>query len=122
MTTAGVPVATGPVRWSGARLARRIGWFVVEHPEVLTAVLCAGVLVSGQRGPDLPASTYRVFLYRQHGLVAFDTHWYTGNPLPGYSLIFPPLASFIGPRLVGVLSCVTATAACSSRGQPCSPR
>ena len=111
MTTAGVPVATGPVRWPGARLARRVGGFIVEHPEVLTAVLCAVVLVIGQRGPDLPAQTYRVFLFREQGLVAFDTHWYAGHPLPGYSLLFPPLASFLGPRLLGALSCVVATAA-----------
>jgi hypothetical protein len=111
MTTAGVPVATGPMRWPGARSARRVGGFLVQHPEVLTAVLCAVVLAIGQRGPDLPAQTYRVFLYREHGLVAFDSHWYAGHPLPGYSLIFPPLASFIGPRLLGALSCVAATAA-----------
>jgi hypothetical protein len=99
------------VRWPGARLARRVGWFLVEHPEVVTALLCGLLLAIGQRGPDLPAQTYRVFLYREHGLVAFDSHWYAGHSLPGYSLIFPPLASFIGPRLVGALSCIAATAA-----------
>jgi hypothetical protein len=111
VTTAGVPVASRPVRWPGEPLLRRVGGFLVVHPEVVTAVLCVVVLAVGQRGPDLPAQTYRVWLFRQHGLVAFDSHWYAGHPLPGYSLIFPPLASFLGPRLVGALSCVVATAA-----------
>jgi hypothetical protein len=82
-----------------------------RHPELVTAVLCAALLASGQRGPDLPAQAYRVSLFRHHGLVVFDSHWYAGHPVPGYSLIFPPLAATLGSRLVGTLACVAATAA-----------
>ncbi|MDQ1747493.1 MAG: hypothetical protein QOD07_1756 [Frankiaceae bacterium] len=84
---------------------------VRRRPEVVTAVLCAVILAVGIRGPDLPAQNYRVWLLRHHGLVVFDSHWYAGHTLPGYSLLFPPLAAVVGTRLLGALSCVAATAA-----------
>lgn len=82
-----------------------------RRPEIVTAILCAVILAVGIRGPDLPAQNYRVWLLRHHGLVVFDSHWYAGHTLPGYSLLFPPLAAVIGARLLGALSCVAATAA-----------
>lgn len=92
------------------RLINRTVELMRARPEILTAILCGIVLAIGQRGPDLPAQAYRVFLVRHHGLVAYDTHWYAGHPLPGYSLIFPPLAALLGPRFVGALACVAGTA------------
>lgn len=97
--------------WRADRLLARLGDLLRARPEIITAILCGIVLAIGQRGPDLPAQAYRVFLVRHHGLVAYDTHWYDGHPLPGYSLIFPPLAAFIGARLLGALACVAGTAA-----------
>ena len=97
--------------WRADRLMGRLGDLLRARPEIITAILCGIVLAIGQRGPDLPAQAYRVFLVRHHGLVAYDTHWYDGHPLPGYSLIFPPLAAFIGARLLGALACVAGTAA-----------
>jgi hypothetical protein len=92
------------------RLFVRLGELIRARPEILTAVLCGIILAIGQRGPDLPAQAYRVFLVRHHGLVAYDTHWYAGHPLPGYSLLFPPLAAFLGARFVGALACIAGTA------------
>lgn len=106
-----VGAATSEFRWRPVRWLSRVGDAFRVRPELLTALLCGIVLAVGQRGPDLPAQVYRVTLFRQHGFVAFDSHWYAGHPLPGYSLLFPPLASVIGARLVGALACVAATAA-----------
>jgi hypothetical protein len=92
------------------RLVSRFVELMRARPEILTAILCGVVIGIGQRGPDLPAQAYRVFLVRHHGLVAYDTHWYAGHPLPGYSLLFPPLAALLGPRFVGALACVAGTA------------
>lgn len=92
------------------RLIQRTLRLIRARPEILTAILCGVVIAIGQRGPDLPAQAYRVFLVRHHGLVAYDTHWYAGHPLPGYSLLFPPLAAFLGARLVGAFACVAGTA------------
>jgi hypothetical protein len=104
-------VATLRLPPAGGRWLRRGADLLRAYPELVTALLCAVVLALGQRGPDLPAQAYRVFLVRQHGLLAFDTHWYAGHSLPGYSLLFPPLAALLGPRLLGALACVAATAA-----------
>lgn len=92
------------------RLLHGVVDLIRTRPEILTAILCGIVLAVGQRGPDLPAQAYRVFLVRHHGLVAYDTHWYAGHPLPGYSLLFPPLAAVLGARLVGALACIAGTA------------
>ena len=92
------------------RLLHRFVGLMRARPEILTAILCGIVIAIGQRGPDLPAQAYRIFLVRHHGLVAYDTHWYAGHPLPGYSLLFPPLAAFVGARLVGALACIAGTA------------
>jgi hypothetical protein len=110
VTTTAVPAipASPPVR--RGLLARGVD-LVRRRPEIVTAVLCAAVLVAGVRGPDLPAQNYRVWLLRTHGLIIFDSHWYAGHTLPGYSLLFPPLAAVVGPRLLGALACVAATAA-----------
>lgn len=106
-----VTVAAARLQAPPRRGARQVLGLLQAHPEVVTAALCAVVLAIGQRGPDLPAQAYRVFLVRQHGLLAFDSHWYAGHPLPGYSLLFPPLAAVLGARLVGAVSCIAATAA-----------
>ena len=94
---------------------RRVGGRVVDlvrkRPELVTMLLCAVVLAIGIRGPDLPAQNYRVWLLRTHGLIIFDSHWYAGHTLPGYSLLFPPMAAITGPRLLGALACIASTAA-----------
>ena len=108
MTTA---VAGSSYGWSGTRWTSRVLDALRRHPELVTAAVCAVVVAIGQRGPDLPAQAYRVSLIRHHGLVIFDSHWYGGHSLPGYSMIFPLLAALLGSRLVGALACIAATAA-----------
>ena len=73
------------------------------------AVLAAVVLVIGPRTADLAAQQYRAGL----GLVLWDDRWYGGHHVPGYSVLFPPLASLLGPRLVGALGAVAATGSSS---------
>lgn len=93
------------------RAADRVVHLVRRRPELVTTLLCALVLATGVRGPDLPAQDYRVWLLRTHGLIIFDSHWYAGHTLPGYSLLFPPVAAVVGPRLLGALACIASTAA-----------
>jgi hypothetical protein len=71
---------------------------------VFTAALLAVWLIVDPRTPDLAAQVYRVELYRQLGFTVWDDNWYAGHDLPGYSLVFPPLASLLGMRLLAVLS------------------
>ncbi len=68
------------------------------------AVAAAVYLVLAPPSADLAAQHYRADL----GLVLWDNGWYAGHHMPGYSLLFPPLAHVLGPRLVGALSAVAA--------------
>lgn len=75
-----------------------------------TAALIAVWLAVDPRTPDLAAQAYRVGLFRELGFAVWDEHWYAGHGLPGYSLIYPPLASLVGMRALGAL-CVLASSA-----------
>jgi hypothetical protein len=66
--------------------------------------------VVNPRTPDLAAQVYRVGLFHQLGFAVWDEHWYAGHSLPGYSLLYPPLASLLGMRLLAAL-CVLASSA-----------
>jgi hypothetical protein len=70
----------------------------------LAAVAAAAYLVLAPPSADLAAQYYRADL----GLVLWDNGWYGGHHMPGYSVLFPPLAAVLGPRLVGALSAVAA--------------
>ena len=73
-----------------------------------TAALVAVWLAVDPRTPDLAAQVYRVGLFREIGFAVWDEHWYAGHGLPGYSLIYPPLAALVGMRALGAL-CVLAS-------------
>jgi hypothetical protein len=75
---------------------------------LLTAVLIGVWLVLDPRTPDLAAQVYRVDLFGRLGFAVWDTHWYAGHGLLGYSLIYPPLASLLGMRVLAAL-CVLAS-------------
>ncbi|MGO9761100.1 MAG: hypothetical protein ACLP1Q_07575 [Solirubrobacteraceae bacterium] len=79
-----------------------------------TAALIALWLLLDPRTPDLAAQVYRVGLFDRLGFAVWDTHWYAGHSLPGYSLLYPPLASLLGIRLLAAL-CVLASTALFAR-------
>jgi hypothetical protein len=76
--------------------------------------MAAGLLVLwllvDPRTPDLAAQVYRLGLYERAGLSVFDEHWYAGHALPGYSLLFGPLASVVGMRALAVVSALVSVA------------
>jgi hypothetical protein len=74
------------------------------------AAVIAVWLAVDPRTPDLAAQVYRVGLFRQFGLAVWDEHWYAGHSLPGYSLLYPPLASLLGIRVLGALCVLISTA------------
>jgi hypothetical protein len=70
----------------------------------LAGAVAAAFLVLRPPSADLAAQDYRATL----GLALWDNGWYGGHHMPGYSVLFPPLAALLGPRLVGALSAVAA--------------
>src|SRR3954462_1467447 len=82
-----------------ARIDRTPAWAVA-------AVLAALYLIIDPPSADLAAQVYRSGYFGRQGLALWDNAWYAGHHMPGYSLLFPPLGSLLGPRVVGALSAV----------------
>jgi hypothetical protein len=70
----------------------------------LAAALVLLWLLVDPRAPDLAAQVYRVGLFEHIGFAVWDEHWYAGHALPGYSLLFPSLASLLGLRVLAACS------------------
>jgi hypothetical protein len=82
-----------------ARIERTPAWAVA-------AVLAALYLVIDPPSADLAAQVYRAGEFSREGLSLWDNAWYAGHHMPGYSMLFPPLAALLDPRVVGALSAV----------------
>jgi hypothetical protein len=70
----------------------------------IAAALVAVWLWVNPHTPDLAAQVYRVSLFAHEGFAIWDLHWYAGHALPAYSLLFPPLATFVGMRALAALA------------------
>jgi hypothetical protein len=77
-------------------------------PVAVAAVLVVVYLVWQPPSLDLAAAEYRAWLFDHAGFAVWDARWYGGHHLPGYSVLFPPLAGWLGPRLLGALAVVAA--------------
>jgi hypothetical protein len=78
-------------------------------PTVAAVVGVAGVLAVlaitlGWRGSDLPAQIFRADLFRQDGFVLWNSQWFGGHALLGYSVIAPAISALFGPLALGALS------------------
>jgi hypothetical protein len=80
----------------GSRLSRET-W-------ILTLLASAVVVSVGRVGPDWPAQEFRSWLARNAGLLAWNDAWYSGHALPGYSVLYPPIAAVFGAALTGLLA------------------
>jgi hypothetical protein len=58
---------------------------------------------------DLAAQVFRTELFQHAGLAIWNGSWYGGHYTLTYSFLFPPLASILGPRLVGTVSVVASS-------------
>ena len=79
-------------------------------PAAVAAALAAVYLIWQPPSLDLAAAEYRAWLFGHAGFALWDAQWYGGHHLPGYSVVFPPLAYWLGPRLLGALAVVAAAA------------
>lgn len=60
------------------------------------------------RGSDLPAQIFRADLVRRDGFVIWNSQWFGGHALLGYSVIAPLIGAFTGTVALGAISCVAA--------------
>lgn len=71
------------------------------------AALIAVWVIVYPHAPDLAGQVYRVGLFKSLGFTLWDEHWYAGHHIPAYSLLFPPLGSLLGIRLLGAAAVLT---------------
>lgn len=120
MTATAPPASPGPAAVTPAvpgpwrRATRAVLQALWRHPWILTAT-AAGILLAVPTlggpltGGDLAAQEFRAWLSGR-GAVLWDNHWYSGHPLAGYSLLFPPVADLVGTRVLGAVTCVCSAA------------
>jgi hypothetical protein len=84
------------------RLARGIDATLVELMRnvalAIAAPLSALYMILAPPSGDLAAATYRSNLFARAGLTLWDTGWYGGHYLPGYSLLAPAVGALVGNR------------------------
>jgi hypothetical protein len=72
----------------------------------LCAALAAAMLAWNPPVGDLAAQVFRTELFQRGGLGIWNGSWYGGHYTLTYSVLFPPLAALLGPRLAGTLAVV----------------
>jgi hypothetical protein len=77
---------------------------------LVAAVVSAVYLAWEPASADLAAQTFRAELFAEQGFVLWSNAWYGGFHIPGYSLLYPPLAASLGIRVVGAIAAVVAAA------------
>ena len=110
--TAPAPEATrgrsangGPPAGSAAADRRReLAWRLA--PIVISALVSLVYVLVEPRTVDYAAGAYRAFLFGEEGLALWNGNWYSGHHVLGYSVLFPPLAWLLGPRVLGALCAV----------------
>ncbi len=75
----------------------------------LSSALAAAMLAWNPQVGDLAAQVFRTELFQRGGLSIWNGSWYGGHYTLTYSFLFPPLASLLGPQLVGMVSVVSSS-------------
>jgi hypothetical protein len=70
------------------------------------AILAVVYLILEPSSVDLAAQTFRADLFDANGFLLWNNYWYAGHYLLTYSVLFPPLGAWLGPRLVGAIAVV----------------
>lgn len=86
----------------------------LAHPFApVVGVALAGIayLAISPATADMAAHAFRAWLFETRGLTLWNAQWYGGHHPLHYSMLFAPLAAWLGPALTGVLAAVGATAA-----------
>ncbi len=75
----------------------------------LSSLLALAMLAWNPQVGDLAAQVFRAELFQHAGLSIWNGSWYGGHYTLTYSFLFPPLASLLGVRLVGMVSVVASS-------------
>jgi hypothetical protein len=93
---------------SRGTVSRRARW-VDSGVAALGVLLAATIAAFARWGPDWPAQEFRAWSAQHDGLTAWTNWWYSGQALPGYSVIYPAVSSHLGAAVTGVAAVLVAT-------------
>jgi hypothetical protein len=86
------------------RVAKRIA------PTLIAAMFAVVYVIVSPPSLDLAAHLLRAKLFSAEGFGIWNNWWYAGHHVPGYSVLFPPIAALLTPQVAGGLA-TTGTAA-----------
>ncbi|HEY2769042.1 MAG TPA: hypothetical protein VGI87_00615 [Solirubrobacteraceae bacterium] len=86
------------------RLLKRIA------PTVIAAIFATVYVIVSPPSLDLAAHLLRAKLFSAEGFGIWNNWWYAGHHVPGYSVLFPPIAAVLTPQIAGGIA-ATGTAA-----------
>jgi hypothetical protein len=75
----------------------------------LSSLLALAMLVWNPQVGDLAAQVFRTELFQHAGMAIWNGSWYGGHYTLTYSFLFPPLASLLGPQLLGSVSVIASS-------------
>jgi hypothetical protein len=79
-------------------------------PAAVALLFGLAYLVLEPRPGDLAVHAFRAELFGREGFTIWNGQWYGGHHTPAYSVLTPPLAWLVGPRVLLVGSCVACAA------------
>jgi hypothetical protein len=79
-------------------------------PTLIAAAFAAAYVIISPSSVDLAAHLFRAAMFRQQGFAVWNTYWYSGNAVLGYSVLFPAVSATLTPQLAAALA-TTGTAA-----------
>ena len=104
------PQPEPPAPPEDASRAQRVRLLKRILPTLTSAVIAAAYVIISPRSEDLAAHLLRAKLFATQGFGIWSNWWYAGHNVPGYSVLFPPVAALFTPQLVAAIS-ATVTAA-----------
>src|SRR5205807_6351492 len=73
-------------------------------PTTIAALLALGYVIVSPPSLDLAAHMMRAKLFSQEGFGIWDNWWYGGHNTPGYSVLFPAVASLLTPQVAAAVA------------------
>ncbi len=79
-------------------------------PTMVAAAFAVVYVIVSPPSLDLAAHLLRAKLFSSQGFGVWNNWWYGGHHVPGYSVLFPPIAAALTPQLAaGLAACGSAT-------------
>jgi len=75
-------------------------------PTLVAAAFAIAYVIIEPPSLDLAAHLARAKLFNAEGFGIWDNWWYAGHHVPGYSVLFPPIAALITPQVAGGLAAI----------------